>query len=70
MTTGKKTALSAKERIKAAYLHSMRGTAQQDLATAFEVNIGRVNEAVQAIEYAAANPKEVLELLKAKEGRG
>lgn len=52
-----KKALTKQERIKCAYLHIIRNIAQQDLAIAFEVNMGRVNEAIAAIEAAAENPK-------------
>ena len=52
-----KKALTPQERIKCAYLHLLRGVPQQDLAVAFEVNGGRVNEAVKAILKAAQDPK-------------
>lgn len=52
-----KAALTAREKIKASYLHYVRNIPQQDLATAFEVNIGRVNEACKAIWDAANNSK-------------
>jgi hypothetical protein len=52
-----KKALTKQERIKCAYLHIIRNVPQQDLAIAFEVNSGRVNEAITAIETAAENPK-------------
>jgi predicted XRE-type DNA-binding protein len=58
-----KRALTTQERIKAAYLHCVRGLMQHDIATAFEVNHGRVNEAIQAIVYAAQHPKAILELI-------
>ena len=51
-----KTALTIEERIKCAYLHFVRGLSQQDLATAFEVNQGRVAEACLAIKAAAEEP--------------
>lgn len=47
--TEHKTSLTPEEKIKAAYLHMIRGWDQQDIAIAFEVNIGRVNEAVSKI---------------------
>lgn len=53
-----KAALTPQERIKAAYLHYIRGVTQQDLAVAFEVNIGRVNEACKAIMEAASTGEE------------
>ena len=48
-TEERKTALTEKEAVKAAYLHIVRGWTQSDIAVAFEVNIGRVNEAITAI---------------------
>lgn len=44
-----KTALTPQEKIKAAYLHYVRGINQHDIAVAFEVNPGRVNEACKAV---------------------
>jgi hypothetical protein len=60
-----KTELTFEERIKAVYLHYIAGTAQQDLAIAYEVNIGRVNEACLAIKIAATHPKEARRVLEA-----
>jgi DNA-binding transcriptional regulator LsrR (DeoR family) len=53
-----KTALTFEEKIKAAYLHYVRGVDQQDLATAFEVNSGRVNEACKIIKEALIPPEQ------------
>jgi DNA-directed RNA polymerase specialized sigma24 family protein len=47
-----KTALTPVEKIKAAYLHLVRGVTQQDIAVAFEVNSGRVNEAIMDVRAA------------------
>jgi hypothetical protein len=55
-----KTALTPKERIKCAYLHIIRGVPVQDLAIAYEVNTGRISEAISAIEKAIENPKAFL----------
>jgi transposase len=52
-----KPQLTVNERIKAAYLHYVLGIEQQAVAVAFEVNIGRVNEACLAIKLAAEDPK-------------
>lgn len=52
-----KKALSPGERIKAAYLHHLRDVPQHDLAVAFEVNHGRVNEACRALGAVAEDPK-------------
>jgi hypothetical protein len=51
-----KKALTKQERIKCAYLHLIRNVPAQDLAIAFEVNIGRISEAIAAIEKAIDNP--------------
>lgn len=47
-----KTVLTAIEKIKVAYLHEVRGISQHDLATVYEVNAGRVNEAIKAVRAA------------------
>ena len=54
-----KQELTEKERIKCAYLHLVCGVEQQHLAVAFEINMGRVSEAITAIELAIADPKEM-----------
>ena len=54
-----KQELTKRERIKCAYLHLICGVEQQHLAVAFEVNMGRVSEAMTAIELAIADPKEM-----------
>jgi hypothetical protein len=56
-----KKALTRQERIKCAYLHLIRNVPVQDLAIAFEVNTGRVSEAIAAIEKAIDNPKAFLD---------
>ena len=56
MSNEYKTALTPAERIKCAYLHLVRGAPMQDLAVAFEVNIGRVSEAVAAIKRVSEDP--------------
>lgn len=47
-----KHALTFNECIKSAYLHYVLGVEQQHIAMAFEVNIGRVNEACVTIKEA------------------
>jgi hypothetical protein len=47
-----KTDLTAREKLKAAYFHEIRGVAQHVLADMFEVNIGRINEAIMNIRKA------------------
>ena len=54
-----KQELTIHERIKCAYLSLICGVENQHLAIAFEVNMGRVSEAVTAIELAASDPKEM-----------
>lgn len=51
--------LSPEERIRVAYMHFSRGISQEDLAAAFNVNQGRINEACLAIKKAADDPKSV-----------
>jgi DNA-binding transcriptional regulator LsrR (DeoR family) len=46
-------ALTFEQKVIAAYLHYVRGVTQDDIASAFAVNIGRVNEAVLAIKAAS-----------------
>jgi hypothetical protein len=45
-------ALSFDEKLACAYLHYVRGIMQMDLAIAFNVNMGRVNECCLAIKDA------------------
>lgn len=52
-----KQELTERERIKCAYLHLVCGVEQQHLCIAFEVNIGRVSEAITTIELAISDPK-------------
>lgn len=55
-----KRALTREEAIKCAYLYFLRGVPQHDLAIAFEVNQGRINEALMAIKIASDNPRALL----------
>lgn len=55
-----KRALTREEAIKCAYLYFLRGVPQHDLAIAFEVNQGRINEALMAVKIAADNPRALL----------
>jgi DNA-directed RNA polymerase specialized sigma24 family protein len=48
----RKAYLTPQEKLKCAYFHLIRGMAQQDLADLFDVNSGRVNEAIQVIRGA------------------
>jgi hypothetical protein len=47
-----KGALTPQEKIKVAYFHLLRGVAQQTLADMFDVNGGRVAEAVADVRKA------------------
>lgn len=51
--------LTPEDRIKAAFMHYVRGIAQEDLATMLGVNQGRINEACLAILKAAQEPRMV-----------
>jgi hypothetical protein len=62
-----KQQLTERERIKCAYLHVICGVEQQNLAIAFEVNMGRVNEAIMAIELAASDPKVMRERMQGRD---
>lgn len=48
----RKANLTREEKVKAAYFYLIRGVAQQVLADIFDVNMGRVNEAVDAVRDA------------------
>jgi hypothetical protein len=47
-----KTALTPREKLKVAYFYLVRGVAQQELADIFEVNQGRINEAITDVRLA------------------
>jgi hypothetical protein len=47
-----KTSLNAREKLKAAYFHEVRGIDQHVLADMFEVNVGRINEAIMDVRKA------------------
>ena len=51
--------LTPRDRVKAAYLYIVEGLPQHVIAGIFEVNAGRVNEAIKAIQKAAADPRAV-----------
>jgi hypothetical protein len=50
-----KTQLSPEEKIKVTYFHLIKGIAQHTLADMFDVNIGRVNEAIDAVRQAVSD---------------
>jgi hypothetical protein len=50
--TERKTSLTNEEKIKVAFFHLVKGYPQHDLAALFEVNAGRVAEAVTTIRTA------------------
>ena len=62
-----KQELTKRERIKRAYLHLVCGVEQQHLCIAFEVNMGRVSEAITAIELAIDDPKEMRRRMEMKQ---
>ena len=47
-----KTELTPREKLKCAYFYLIRGVAQHVLADMFEVNPGRVNEAIERVRAA------------------
>ena len=47
-----KTELTPTEKLKCAYFYLVRGVAQNVLADIFEVNPGRVNEAIESVRFA------------------
>jgi len=53
-----KADLTVNERIKAAYMYYVLGIEQNAIAVAFEVNAGRVNEAIKVIRMVSRDPKE------------
>lgn len=65
--TDRNRALTPRERIAAAYLKFVRDVESQDIAVAFDVNLGRVSEATTAIFYAAENPHEIRALAKGRD---
>lgn len=52
-----KKSLTPHERVKCAYLNLIRNVPVQDLAIAFEVNTGRISEAIAAVQKAIENPR-------------
>jgi hypothetical protein len=50
-----KTQLNPQEKLLVAYMHECRHIEQQDLAVIFNVNSGRINEAIMAIRKAIYN---------------
>lgn len=44
-----KTSLTPRDKLKVAFGHLIQGIPQQDLAMQYEVNLGRVNEAVRLV---------------------
>jgi hypothetical protein len=57
--------LTPDEAIKAAYLCKIMRVDQMVIAIAFGVNVGRVSEAVQAIEHTANNIRDAYHKVKA-----
>jgi hypothetical protein len=53
-----KTELTPREKIKVAYFYFVRGVAQHVLADMFEVNAGRINEAISVVREAVGEIEE------------
>ena len=49
----RKTSLTPEEKITAAFMHHVRNIDQQDIATIYGLNIGRVSEACRDIAVAS-----------------
>lgn len=47
--------------------HRQMGIEQNDLAVLYGVNIGRVNEAIKAIDYVVGHTKEVYNMARANQ---
>ena len=56
--------LTLDQRVAAAYLNLVRCVPVQDLAIAYAVNMGRISEAVTAMQIAADNPLLVRKLFE------
>ena len=52
MTTPTKTTLTPEEKLRAAYAHLISGVDQHVIAALFNVNAGRVSEAISAVRLA------------------
>ena len=52
----RKTALTFEEKITAAFMHYVRQIDQQDIAMMYGVNMGRINEACNAIRKTLQPP--------------
>lgn len=66
MTNPPKTALTEREKVMAYVASRLHGVDQHVIASMYGVNSGRVNEAIQAIEYAVQNTMEIYHLIKQK----
>jgi hypothetical protein len=62
-----RAALTPEERLTAAYQHIVLGHQQQHVAMAMAVNLGRVNEAIQAVRVAIRDPKGTVKRARAAE---
>lgn len=64
-----KNDMDDREKVIAWVAHRFMNIEQNDLAFLYGVNIGRVNEAIKAIDYVVANTKEVYNMARANEGK-
>jgi len=57
-------ALEPEEVLRVAHAHLVNGVSQQAIAQLMNINGGRVSEACTAMEFAAANVKEIYEVAR------
>jgi len=62
-----RAALTPEERLTAAYQNIVLGHQQQHIAMSMAVNLGRVNEAIQAVRVAIRDPKGTVKRARAAE---
>jgi hypothetical protein len=62
-----KADLSKREKIMAWEAHRTMGVDQNDIAMMYGVNIGRVNEAIKAIDYVLAHTREIYNMARSRE---
>ena len=59
-----KNNLSDREKIMAWEAHRTMGHEQNDIAVLYCVNVGRVNEAITALDYALAHTRDLVQLAR------
>lgn len=70
MSQPDKTQLTPDENVKVFIANRIHGTHIDVLAMLFDVNSGRVSEAITAIEYAANNVKKIYQMAIAEKASG